>query len=176
MAIFSKFSVGALLSLLTVVAPAAAQQPDPLRGLDAYIDKARQDWGVAGLAVAIVKGDSVIYAKGFGLRDAGKPEKVGERTLFAIGSNSKSFTVVALGMLQDEKKLSLDDKMMKYLPDFALSDPYITRELTVRDMVIHRSGFFRGDAVWMGSGFGRDEILRRTLQQPASTSFRSTFG
>ncbi len=173
---FSRFSVTTLLSLVAIAAPAAAQQPDPLRGLDAYIDKARQDWGVAGLAVAIVKGDSVIYAKGFGVREAGKPEKVDERTIFAIGSNSKSFTVVALGMLQDEKKLSLDDKMMKYLPDFALSDPYITRELTVRDMITHRSGFFRGDAVWMGSGFGRDEILRRTLQQPASTSFRSTFG
>ena len=162
--------------LAAIPATSAAQQADPLRGLDAYIDKARQDWGVAGLAVAIVKADSVIYAKGFGFKEAGKPEKVDERTLFAIGSNSKSFTVVALGMLQDEKKLSLDDKMMKYLPEFAMSDPYITRELTVRDLITHRSGFFRGDAVWMGSGFSRDDILRRTLQQPASTSFRSTFG
>ena len=173
---FSRLSVAAVLSLVAIAAPTAAQQPDPLRGLDAYIDKARQDWGVAGLAVAIVKGDSVIYAKGFGLREVGKPDKVGERTLFAIGSNSKSFTAVALGMLQDEGKLKLDDKMMTYLPGFAMSDPYITRELTLRDLITHRSGFFRGDAVWMGSGFGRDEILRRTLQQPPSTSFRSTFG
>ncbi len=165
-----------LLTFVALAAPMAAQQPDPLRGLDAYIDKARQDWGVAGLAVAIVKGDSVIYAKGFGLREVGKPDKVDERTLFAIGSNSKSFTAVALGMLQDEGKLKLDDKMMTYLPSFAMSDPYITRELTLRDLITHRSGFFRGDAVWMGSGFGRDEILRRTLQQPPSTSFRSTFG
>ncbi|MEO8452620.1 MAG: serine hydrolase [Gemmatimonadota bacterium] len=165
-----------LLTLLALAAPAAAQQADPLRGLDAYIEKARQDWGVAGISVAIVRHDSVIYAKGFGSRDVSKPEKVDERTLFAIGSNTKSFTVVALGMLQDEKKLSIDDKMMKYLPDFAVSDPYITRELTLRDLITHRSGFFRGDAVWMGSGFGRDEILRRTLLQPASTSFRSTFG
>jgi len=164
-----------LLTSVLAAAPAVAQT-DPLRGLDAYIDKARQDWGVAGLAVAIVKGDSVIYAKGFGLRDASKPERVTERTLFAIGSNSKSFTVVALGMLQDEGKLGLDDRMMKHLPEFAVSDPYITRELTLRDLVTHRSGYFRGDAVWMGSGFSRDEILRRALQQPAATSFRSTFG
>jgi CubicO group peptidase (beta-lactamase class C family) len=176
MANVSKFSVATLMLLASIPASTSAQQPDPLRGLDAYIDKARQDWGVAGLAVAIVRGDSVIYAKGFGVREAGKPDKVDERTLFAIGSNSKSFTVVALGMLQDEKKLSLDDKMMTYLPEFVMSDPYITRELTVRDLITHRSGFFRGDAVWMGSGFSRDEILRRTLQQPASTSFRSTFG
>jgi CubicO group peptidase (beta-lactamase class C family) len=171
-----RFPAAVLLSLGALAAPAAAQRTDPLRGLDAYIEKARQDWNVAGLGVAIVKGDSVIYAKGFGVKEVGKPDQVDERTRFAIGSNSKSFTVVALGLLQDEGKLNLDDRMMKYLPDFAVSDPYITRELTIRDLVTHRSGFFRGDAVWMGSGYPRDEILRRTLQQPPSTSFRSTFG
>jgi CubicO group peptidase (beta-lactamase class C family) len=153
-----------------------AQQSDPLRGLDAYVEKARQDWGVAGLAISIVRHDSVIYAKGFGLRDVTKPDKVDERTLFAIGSNTKSFTAVALGMLQDEGKLSLDEPSMKYLPSYTVSDPYITRELTIRDLITHRSGYFRGDAVWMGSGFSRDEILRRTLEQPRSTSFRSMFG
>ena len=176
MPIASRFVATALLSLAAVAPPASAQQSAQLRGLDAYIDKARQDWGVAGLAVAVVKGDSVIYAKGFGVREVGKPEPIDERTLFAIGSNTKSFTVVALGMLQDEGKLTIDDKMMSYLPEFAMSDPYITRELTLRDLVTHRSGFFRGDAVWMGSGFSRDAILRRTIQQPASTSFRSSFG
>jgi CubicO group peptidase (beta-lactamase class C family) len=170
-------SIVLLLVLTAPANPAAGQTAtDPLRGLDAYIEKARQDWGVVGLAVAIVKNDSVVYAKGFGVRELNKPEKVDERTLFAIGSNSKSFTALALGMLQDEGKLKLDDKAMKYLPSFAVSDPYITRELTLRDLITHRSGFFRGDAVWMGSGFTRDEILRRTLQQPPSTSFRSTFG
>ncbi|MHB1327733.1 MAG: serine hydrolase domain-containing protein, partial [Gemmatimonadales bacterium] len=172
-----RFTAVGSFVLAAVAAPLSAQrQADPLRGLDAYIEKARQDWGVAGLAVAIVKGDSVIYAKGFGLKDASKSDKVDERTRFAIGSNSKSFTVVALGMLQDEGKLKLDDRMMQHLPEFAMSDPYITRELTVRDLVTHRSGFFRGDAVWMGSGFSKDEILRRTFHQPAATSFRSTFG
>jgi len=164
MPIVSRFVATALLSLAAVAPPASAQQSAQLRGLDAYIDKARKDWGVAGLAVAVVKGDSVIYAKGFGVREVGKPEPIDERTLFAIGSNTKSFTVVALGMLQDEGKLTIDDKMMAYLPEFAMSDPYITRELTLRDLVTHRSGFFRGDAVWMGSGFSRDAILRRTIQ------------
>lgn len=166
------FAAGTVL----VSAPVAAQKPDPLRGLDAYIEKARQDWGIAGMAVSIVRHDSVIYAKGFGLKDVGKPDKVDERTLFAIGSNSKSFTAVALGMLADEGKLSLNDKAMKYLPAFNTSDAYINRELTVRDLITHRSGYFRGDAVWMGSGYGREEILRRTINQPRSTSFRSTFG
>ncbi len=162
---------------LTAPSPTVAQQrADPLRGLDAYIEKARTDWHVAGLAVAIVRGDSVIYAKGFGVKEMGKPDPVDANTRFAIGSNSKSFTVTALGMLQDEGKLNLDDKVMQYLPDFAVSDPYVTRELTIRDLITHRSGYFRGDAVWMGSGYGRDEILHRTLQQAPSTSFRSKFG
>ncbi len=75
--------------LLTAAAPPIAVQraTDPLRGLDTYIENARQAWGVAGLAVAIVQSDSVIYAKGFGFKDASKPDKVDERTRFAIGSN-----------------------------------------------------------------------------------------
>lgn len=167
----------ALLGLVPVLlaAPAAAQQ-DPFKALDAYIEKSRQDWGVAGLAVAIVRHDSVIYAKGFGVRDITKPEKVDERTLFAIGSNSKSFTALAMGMLQDEGKLSIDEPVLKYLPQYALSDAYITREITPRDLMSHRTGYFRGDAVWMGSGFSREEIIRRALYQPKSTSFRSMFG
>jgi CubicO group peptidase (beta-lactamase class C family) len=170
--------LGRILPFLLLASPLTAQQaaPDALRGLDAYIEKARQDWGVVGLAVSIVRHDSVIFARGFGQREVNKPEKVDERTLFAIGSNSKSFTAIAVGMLQDEGKLNLDDKATKYLPWFAVSDPYITRELTLRDLMTHRSGYFRGDAVWLGSGFGREEVLRRTAQQPASTSFRSTFG
>jgi CubicO group peptidase (beta-lactamase class C family) len=162
--------------VLILASPIAAQQSDPLRGLDAYIEKSRTDWGVAGLAVSIVRHDSVIYAKGFGLRDVTKPDKVDERTLFAIGSNSKSFTATAVGMLQDEGKLNLNDKATKYLPWFAVSDAYITNELTLRDLMTHRSGYFRGDAVWMGSDFSRDEVLHRAVQLQRSTSFRSTFG
>lgn len=176
MRIRSLAPLGRLVPLLLLAAPVAAQQADPFKSLDAYIEKARQDWGIAGLAVAIVRHDSVVYAKGFGLRDVNKPEKVDERTVFAIGSNSKSFTAMSLGMLQDEGKLSIDDRALLYLPEYALSDPYIARELTLRDLMSHRTGYFRGDAVWMGSGFSRDEILRRALYQPRSTSFRSAFG
>src|SRR5215213_10817046 len=168
--------IGRGLCFLLLAQTAAAQQASPFPALDTYIEKARQDWGIAGLAVAIVRHDSVIYARGFGVRDIGKPDKVDEKTVFAIGSNFKSFTAVAMGMLKDEGKLQLDDPAMKYLPAFAVSDPYITRELTLRDLMTHRSGYFRGDAVWMGSGFSREEILRRALNQPRSTSFRSMFG
>jgi CubicO group peptidase (beta-lactamase class C family) len=170
--------IGLITALVVSAVPVAAQKKpvDPWSALDAYIEKARQEWGVAGLAVSVVKNDSVIYAKGFGQKDVTKPDLVDERTLFAIGSNSKSFTATAMGMLQDEGKLKLDDKAIQYLPAFAASDAYITRELTLRDLITHRSGYFRGDAVWMGSGFSRDEILRRTINQPRSTSFRSTFG
>src|SRR5262245_47679345 len=137
------------LSIIALATPLVAQKKptDPLAGLDAYIQSAMKDWGVAGLGVSIVRHDSVIYAKGFGLRDVTKADKVDERTLFAIGSNSKSFTATAVGMLQDEGKLNLNDKATKYLPWFAVSDAYITNELTLRDLMTHRSGYFRGDAV-----------------------------
>src|ERR1041384_2250760 len=108
--------LGRILPFLLLASPLTAQQaaPDALRGFDAYIEKARQDWGVVGLAVSIVRHDSVIFARGFGQREGNKPDTGDERTLFAIGSNSKSFTAIAVGMLQDEGKLNLDDKATKY--------------------------------------------------------------
>ena len=164
-----------LLTVSALSSPLQGQQ-DRLKALDAYIEKARQDWGVAGLAVAIVKNDSVIYAKGFGLRESGKPVPVDARTLFAIGSNTKAFTAAAIGLLVDEKKLSWDDRVTKYLPQFQLFDPYVTRELTIRDLLSHRSGLARGDAVWYASSFDRQEILRRVRYLEPSWSFRSQYG
>ena len=137
MSIASRFSVVTLLSLVMVTMPAAAQQPDPLRGLDAYIDRARQDWGVAGLAVAIVRGDSVIYAKGFGLRDAGKPEKVDERTLFAIGSVTKWFTGLVVMRLEQDKKLALKDPISKFIPGV----PADKKAITIKQLLAHTAGF-----------------------------------
>lgn len=169
----------ALLFLFLLVPPAGpahAQTKDPLRGLDAYIERAMQDWAVAGLAVAIVRGDSVIYARGFGVREVGKPERVDERTLFAIGSNTKAITAAALGMLQDEGKLSLDDPVTKHLPWFQLHDAYVTREMKVRDLLTHRSGLPRYDMIWYGSPYSREEVVRRVHLGEPAWSFRSRFG
>ncbi len=161
--------------LLVLAVPAYAQEA-PLNGFDDYVNKALREWEVPGLAIAIVKDDRIVLAKGYGLRKLGDPTPVNERTLFAIGSSSKAFTAAAIAMLVDEGKLKWDDPVTKYLPGFELYDPYVTRELTVRDLLSHRSGLERGDFLWYGSEYDRDEILRRTRYLKPTWSLRSTFG
>ncbi|MBL8958954.1 MAG: beta-lactamase family protein, partial [Gemmatimonadetes bacterium] len=133
-----------LLALFLLAAPLAAQDLAAIgRDLDTYIPKALSDWRGAGVAVGIVKDDRVVYARGFGVREVGKPDPVDDKTIFAIGSNSKFFTAVAAAMLADDGKLSLDDKVTKHLPWFQLYDPWVTREFTLRDAMSHRSGLGR---------------------------------
>ncbi|HEX4901133.1 MAG TPA: serine hydrolase, partial [Pyrinomonadaceae bacterium] len=151
-------------------------QDAPLSGFDDYVNKALREWEVPGLAIAIVKDDRIVMAKGYGVRKLGDPTLVNERTLFAIGSSSKAFTAASIAMLVDEGKLKWDDRVTKYLPEFELYDPYVTRELTVRDLLCHRSGLERGDFLWYGSEYDRDEILRRTRYLKPTWSLRSTFG
>ena len=155
----------------------ASAQKNPLAGLDAYVERAMKEWHVPGLAIAVVKNDSVVYAKGFGVREVGKPDRVDSHTLFAIGSNTKAFTSAAVAIMVDRKKMRWDDKVTSYLPDLQLYDPYVTRELTIRDALSHRSGLGRqGDLLWYGSSYDRDEILRRVRYLKPNSSFRSEFG
>ncbi|MGH7458496.1 MAG: serine hydrolase [Longimicrobiaceae bacterium] len=150
---------------------------NPLRGLDAYIERAVSDWGIAGLSVAVVAGDSVVFAEGYGVREVGRPEPVDENTLFAIGSNTKLFTAVAAGMMVDEGTMQWSDAATEHLPAFQLYDPYVSREITVRDLLSHRSGLGRrGDLLWYGTGYDRAEILRRVRFLEPNSSFRSEFG
>jgi CubicO group peptidase (beta-lactamase class C family) len=132
---------------------------DP-RTIDAYVEGAMREWQVPGVAIAVVRNDSVVFAKGYGVRELGKSDRVTPNSLFAIGSTSKAFTAAALGILVDEGKLRWDDPVAKYLPTFQLYDPYVTRELTIRDLLTHRSGLSRGDAVWHASGHDRAEVQR----------------
>lgn len=147
-----------------------------LGALDAYIDKARADWQVPGAAVAIVKDDRVVYAKGFGVRETGKPGAVDTDTIFAIGSATKAFTGAALAMLVDDKKIAWDGVVHGYMPDFVLNDPYATANATVRDLLSHRTGYVSDYGwLWTGSGFDRDEIIRRLRFQTKSEGFRNHF-
>jgi CubicO group peptidase (beta-lactamase class C family) len=164
------------LVMLFVLPAALHAQRAPLNNLSAYIEKAVADWKIPGLAIAVVKNDSVVYAQGFGVREVGKPDRVDTQTLFAIGSSSKAFTAAAVGMLVDEKKLTLNDPATRHLPSLELFDPYATRELTVRDLLSHRSGLARGDQLWYATSYDRDEILRRVRFLEPSWSFRSQFG
>jgi CubicO group peptidase (beta-lactamase class C family) len=149
-----------------------------VRDIDEYAAKAGRDWNVPGFAIAIVKDDKVVMSKGYGVRKLGDPAVVDANTLFAIASNTKAFTAAALAILVDEGKLKWDDRVTKYLPDFELSDPYVTRELTIRDLLSHRSGLatFGGDLLWYESGYGREEIVRRIRFLKPTSSFRSRFG
>jgi CubicO group peptidase (beta-lactamase class C family) len=164
------------LLLVLALAQTALAQNGSLNGFDDYVNKALKEWEVPGVAIAVVKGDQVVLAKGYGVRKLGDPAPVDERTLFAIGSSSKAFTAAAVAMLVDEGKVKWDDPVTKYLPGFEMYDPYVTRELTVRDLLTHRSGLQRGDFLWYGTELDRDEILRRARFLKPSWSLRSTFG
>lgn len=167
-----------LTSMLIVAfgAISAFAQPAPLQGFSEYAEKALKDWKVPGMAIAVIKDDKIVFAKGFGVRELGKPEPVDEHTLFAIGSSSKAFTAASLAMLMDEGKLKWDDPATKYLPWFELYDPWVTREATVRDLLTHRVGLERGDLLWYGSAYDRDEVIRRIRFLEPSSSMRSKFG
>ena len=170
-------TVAIIIALITLAQarPAPAQEAT-LNGFDDYVNKALKDWGVPGVAIAIVKNDQIVFAKGYGVRKLGEPTPVDDKTLFAIGSSSKAFTAAAIAMLVDEGKVKWDDPVTKYLPDFQLFDPYVTREITVRDLLCHRSGLDRGDFIWYGTPYGRDEIWNRIRYVKPSSSFRSKFG
>lgn len=162
--------------ILAALTLAAQTQPNPqLAAIDAYAAKARAEWGAPGLALAIVRNDSVIFARGYGVGQAGG-RAVDENTLFAIGSSTKAFTTAALAMLADAGKFKWDDRAAPYLPGWQLADPWVTREITIRDLVAHRVGLDRADFIWGGTDFTREDILRRQRYIGTSASFRLKFG
>ena len=101
----------------------------PKDSLDSYLEQIIKDFELVGLSVGIVQNDTVIYSKGFGIKEIGKDSKVNDQTAFGIGSISKSFTALTLGLLVDEGKITWDDRVKDYLPYFELYDPYVTEPL-----------------------------------------------
>jgi CubicO group peptidase (beta-lactamase class C family) len=141
--------------------------------LDSYIENAVRDWEVPGLAIAIVRNDSVLVAKGYGVRELGKPERVDGNTVFNIASLTKSFTAAAAAMLVDEGKLAWDAPARRYLPGLELSDPYLTAQVTMRDLLSHRTGLQPANMMWVLSGISRPEILRRAKFLKPDRPFRT---
>jgi CubicO group peptidase (beta-lactamase class C family) len=170
-----RFGALLLLALLGPWLPASAQAK-PLGGFDAYVTRSMAQWRVPGLAVAIVRNDSVVLAKGYGVRTLGKPDPVDAHTLFAIGSASKAFTAMAVAMLVDQGKVKWDDRATDYLPGLQLYDGYATRELTVRDLLTHRSGLTASDLMVYAEHMTRDSILHQVRYVKPSYSFRAHFG
>ncbi|MDE3165250.1 MAG: serine hydrolase [Acidobacteriota bacterium] len=146
--------------------------------VDRIVERARQAFDVPGIAVAIVKDGQVVHLKGYGVRRLGDPAPVTEHTLFRIASNTKAFTSAALAILVDQKRLAWDDPVTQYLPAFQMYDPYVTREMTVRDLLTHRSGLGlgAGDLMFFPPGdLPSEEIVRRLRYIRPATSFRSTY-
>jgi CubicO group peptidase (beta-lactamase class C family) len=140
------------------------------------VTKARAEWRAPAVAVSIVKGDSVVFARGYGVLEVGGSRPADEHTLFAIGSSSKAFTTAALAMLVDEGKLRWDDRAAGHLPGWQLADPWVTREITLRDLVAHRVGLDRADAIWGITTLSRDEIMHRQRFIERRSSFRLNYG
>jgi CubicO group peptidase (beta-lactamase class C family) len=151
---------------------AAAQKLD---GFDAFANQELRDWKCDGFAIAIVQDGKVILSKGYGLRDVKKNLPVTTKTLFAIGSATKSFTVTSLGVLVDQGKLDWDKPVRDYLPDFRLWDQFATERMTTRDLVTHRSGLPRHDLMWYNSPFTRQELFERLRYLEPNKDFRTTF-
>lgn len=160
--------------------PAPPQLPPGARpaDIDKLVARVQRAFTVPGLSVAIVQDGRVLFAKGYGVRANGKPGAVDADTLFGIGSNTKAFTVAALAILVDEGKLHWDDKVIDLMPQVRLYDPYVTRELTVRDILTHRSGLGLGSGDLMlfpPSNFTRAEIIHNLRYFKPASSFRSKY-
>jgi len=141
------------------VARASAKYTEALATIEKAIDQKRQELGIPGASLVIVKDDRVIYIKGLGLKNVEKKLPVTPNTLFAIGSSSKAFTAMITVMTADEHKLSLDDSPKKYLPYFNLRDPDAASKITIRDLLSHRSGLNRTDLAMITGVLNRAELI-----------------
>ena len=146
--------------------------------LDIYVNRALTEWQIPGVSVCIVKNGKVVVMKGYGVKDYDTKEKVDENTLFMIGSNSKAFTATALAMLDADKKLSLDDKVTKWIPEFKLDNKAAGEQAIIRDLLCHRIGFktFQGDFTYWTSNLTRKEVIEKMSHIKAEYPFRTTWG
>lgn len=151
---------------------ALADEP-PFADFDSYVQKMMKQTQTPAMAVAVVKDDKVVFAKGYGVCKLGEDKKCDEHTLFAIGSCSKAITAAIIGMLVDEKKMQWDGHLIDYLKGFQLFDPYVTHEVTIRDALCHRTGLPEMEMLWYASPLTSKEILERMRYQKPSSSFRS---
>ncbi|WP_460934019.1 serine hydrolase [Spirosoma humi] len=167
-----------LLFFASTTFTALAQKPispKQIQEFDAYVEAARKQWDVPGLSITVVKDNQVIFKKGYGVRELGKPERVDTQTLFACASTTKAMTVALIGMLVDEGKLAWNDPVSKYLPELQLYDPYVTRALTIRDLLIHDTGVGSTDFLTGAMTIPANEMFRRMEMVKPSYPFRAGF-
>jgi CubicO group peptidase (beta-lactamase class C family) len=168
-----------LFAALVLFSSKAGSQPMSSAGIDSVAERARNAFKVPGIAVAVIKDGKVIHSKGYGVRSLKTGMPVDENTLFGIASNSKAFTAFALGLLVDEKKISWDDKVRKWIPEFKLYNPYVTEEFTIRDLLTHRSGLGLGAGDLMlfpdSSDFELKDIIYNLQFLNPVSGFRTKF-
>src|SRR3569833_2286720 len=144
--------------------------------IDRLAARALKEFSVPGLAIGVLKDGHVVLAKGYGVRELGGTSPVDADTVFAIGSNTKDFTTAALAILVDEGRIHLDDRVIDYLPDFRMWDPYVTREFRIRDLLTHRSGLGigAGDLMFVTpTDFTRND-LHHTLHKQKPNNNKQT--
>ncbi len=149
--------------------------PQQIQNFDAYVENSVADWQTPGLAIVVCKGKDVIFSKGYGVRELGKTDKVNTQTLFACASTTKAMTAAAMCMLVDEGKVRWSDKVVQHLPDFKVADPYLTNELTIRDLFTHNSGMGNADFLWGYTDLNSEQILQRFALMKPVYSLRSSF-
>ena len=169
-------ALGLLVTGWLGAAPSSlAAQGDPLEGFDGYVAQAVVDWEVPGLAVAVVKDGELLFARGYGVLEAGQPERVDEHTLFSIGSTTKAMTAAVLAMLVDEGRIAWDDPVIEHLPWFQLADPYLTRHTRVRDLLTHNVGLPNADYLWYEQDRTPEDIVRSLRYVEATYPARGGF-
>lgn len=169
-----KIKIFCFLAIFAVTIDEFKAQTIPLDSLDIYLEQISKDFELVGFSVGIVQDDAVIYSKGFGNKEVGKDSKVNDQTTFGIGSISKSFTALTLGLLVEENKIDWDDRVKDYLPYFELYAPYVTDNFTIRDLLTHRSGLkdVSGGTLWYHSDYSRVEIIKRLKYLEPVSGFR----
>ncbi|HUG53960.1 MAG TPA: serine hydrolase domain-containing protein, partial [Vicinamibacteria bacterium] len=171
--------VAIAIAVLFATATAFAVAPaDPLATATLEIERARREFEIPGIAVAVVKDGRTVVLEGYGVRRLGEEARVDADTLFAIASNTKAVTAAALGLLVEDGRLAWDDPVTRHLPTFQMYDPYASREMTVRDLLTHRSGLGlgQGDLLYFPpSTFTPAEIVAKVRHLRPATSFRSRY-
>ncbi|HEU4718771.1 MAG TPA: serine hydrolase [Bacteroidia bacterium] len=166
------------LSLTNEKSAPAAQPAFITDSLDTYITREMKNWDLPGLAVAVVKDGQVVVSKGYGVTEMGTDKKVNDESLFMIASCTKAFTATSLAVLGQEKKLSLNDSVVKWLPGFHMYDPAVTPMVTIRDLLCHRLGFqtFQGDFLNWDSNLSRAQIIDAIGRNKPVFGFRAQYG
>ncbi|HEX8233654.1 MAG TPA: serine hydrolase [Caulobacteraceae bacterium] len=167
--------ITAFVLLLTLPSGALAAPP---KGFDARVEALRQSVGAPAVSIAIVEDGKVTLTRAYGVKQLGRPDRADPDTIFQLGSVSKAFTAAALATLVDEGRIKWDDKVIDHLPYFRMYDPWVTREITVRDLLVHRSGLGlgQGDLLFLpATTIGRKDAVMRLRHLKPATSFRSAY-